>query len=156
LTFTVYGVAKPKGNMRAFTPRGMHFPVITESNRNVKSWQQLVAAGASQAMQDVPPLVGPVRLTVAFYLPRPKSLPKRRPVAHLKAPDLDKLTRCIGDALSHVVYHDDAQVVEAVVGKFYTEIDAAPRVEVRVDSTAGVRPIPVPAAPWSLFAEANR
>src|SRR4249920_136587 len=54
LAFTVYGVAKPKGNMRAFHPKGMKFPIVTESNRNVKSWQQLVAAGASHALHQVP------------------------------------------------------------------------------------------------------
>jgi crossover junction endodeoxyribonuclease RusA len=161
LTFTVFGVAKPKGNMRAFQGKGMKFPIVTESNRNVKSWQQLVAEGASRALLALPPgrtlmFEGPVRLTVAFYLPRPKSLPKRRAVAHLTAPDLDKLTRCVSDSLSQVVYRDDAQVVEAVVGKFYTAIDEAPRVDVRVESTAGVQPMVVPAAPLPLFAEAAR
>jgi Holliday junction resolvase RusA-like endonuclease len=162
LAFTVYGVAKPKGNMKPFLGRGMKFPIVTESNRNVKSWQQLVAEGASRALHAVPLaqqavlFASPVRLTVGFYLPRPKSLPKRRPVAHLTAPDLDKLTRCIGDALSQVVYADDAQVVEAVVGKFYAGIGEAPHVDVRVESTAGVQPMVVPAAPLPLplFAEA--
>jgi crossover junction endodeoxyribonuclease RusA len=159
LAFTVYGVAKPKGNMKPFQGSGMKFPIVTESNRNVKSWQQLVAEGANHALQQVPVdqrrlFDGPVRLTVAFYLPRPKSLPKRRAVAHLTAPDLDKLTRCIGDALSQVVYGDDAQVVEAVVAKCYAGLGEAPRVDVRVEATAGVEPIVVPPAPLPLFAEA--
>jgi Holliday junction resolvase RusA-like endonuclease len=159
LAFTVYGVAKPKGNLKAFHRPGMHFPIVTESNRNVKSWQQLVAEGASHALHQVPLhqaaalFASPVRLTVAFYLPRPKSLPKRRAVPHLTAPDLDKLTRCIGDALSQVVYQDDAQVVEAVVGKFYAGVGEAPHVDVRVEPTTGVQPVPVPSAPLSLFAE---
>jgi crossover junction endodeoxyribonuclease RusA len=161
LSFTVFGVARPKGNMKPYQGKGMKFPIVTESNRNVKSWQQLVAEGASRALNARPPderrlLEGPVRLTVAFHLPRPKSLPKRRAVAHLTAPDLDKLTRCVSDSLSQVVYRDDAQVVEAVVGKFYTAIDEAPRVDVRVESTAGVQPMVVPAAPLPLFAEAAR
>jgi crossover junction endodeoxyribonuclease RusA len=161
LEFQVFGVAKPKGNMRAIQVKGMRYPIVTESNRNVKSWQQLVAEGASHALHRLPLdersllYASAVRLTVAFYLPRPKSLPKRRAVAHLTAPDWDKLARCVGDALSQVVYHDDAQVVEAVIGKFYAGVDEAPRVDVRVESTAGVSPIVVPPAPLPLFAETS-
>ena len=50
LTFTVFGVAQSKGSMRAFTPRGMKFPIVTDSNRKAKAWAQLVAEGASRAL----------------------------------------------------------------------------------------------------------
>lgn len=161
LAFTVYGVAQPKGNLRAINLRGMKFPIVTESNRSVKSWSQLVAHAASTAIGELPAesralCDGPVRLTLAFYLPRPKKFAKRGvPVAHLTAPDLDKLWRAIGDALTHVVYHDDKQIVEAIAGKFYADVDAPPRVDVRVEATAGVRPLAVPAAPLPLFTEAR-
>jgi crossover junction endodeoxyribonuclease RusA len=160
LAFTVYGVAQPKGSMRAFTPRGMHFPIVTDSNRSVRSWSQLVAEGANRAIAALPDgdrglLTGPVRLTVAFYLPRPKSLPKRRAVAHVTAPDWDKLARAVSDALSHVAYHDDRQVVEALIGKFYAAEGGRPRVEVVVEPTAGLQPVVVPAAPLPLFPEAR-
>ena len=157
LSFTVFGVAQPKGNMRAFMRPGMHFPIVTDSNRSVKSWSQLVAEGANRALAALPTsdrgvLDGPVRLTLAFYLPRPKKYQRRGvPVAHLTAPDWDKLSRAISDALTHVVYRDDKQIVEAVIGKFYAEVNETPRVDVRVESTAGVRPSVVPAAPLPLF-----
>lgn len=159
LVFTVYGIAQPKGNMRAIHLKGMKFPIVTETNRSAKSWSQLVAEGASHALAQLPEdqraiLDGPVRLTVAFYLPRPKKYSKRGvPVAHLKAPDWDKLARGIGDALSQVVYRDDSQIVEAVVGKFYAEVDGVPRVDIRVEQTGGVRPIVVAPAPMPLFEE---
>lgn len=159
LSFVVFGVAQPKGNMRAFYRPGMHFPIVTDSNRSVKSWSQLVAEGANRALGALPAsergvLDGPVRLTLAFYLPRPKKYQRRGvPVAHLTAPDWDKLSRAVCDALTHVVYRDDKQIVEAVVGKFYAEVHDTPRVEVRVDTTAGVRPMVVPPAPLPLFAE---
>jgi hypothetical protein len=54
-----------------------------------------------------------------------------------------------------VVYRDDKQVVEAVIGKFYAGVDETPRVEIRVESTAGVVPRHVPPAPLPLFAEAQ-
>ncbi len=161
LAFTVFGVAQPKGNMRAINIPGMKFPIVTDSNRSVKSWSQLVAEGANRALGALPAaergvLEGPVRLTMAFYLPRPKKFQRRGvPVAHLTAPDWDKLSRAVSDALTHVVYRDDKQVVEAIVGKFYAEVDGTPRVDVRVESTAGVRPMPVPPAPLPLFAEAR-
>lgn len=143
LTFTVYGVALPKGNHRAITPRGMEFPVITESNRNVKSWQQLVSEGASHALQQLPEsdrvlLANGVRLTIAFYMPRPKKHRKRGVfVPHCVKPDIDKLTRGVLDALTHVAYHDDKQVTEIVVGKYYADVDGAAHANVRVEPAPG-------------------
>jgi len=162
LEFTVFGVAQPKGNMRAINIPGMKFPIVTDSNRSVKSWSQLVAEGANRALAALPKenraiLTGPVRLTMAFHLPRPKKFHKRGvPVAHLTAPDWDKLSRAVSDALSQVVYVDDRQVVEAIVGKFYAEVGEPPHVTVRVETTAGVRSMPVPPAPLPLFEEATR
>jgi crossover junction endodeoxyribonuclease RusA len=152
LTFRVYGVASPKGNMRAFLKRGMKFPIVTETSRSVKSWQQLVSEGASHALQESAPearelLAFGVRVTVAFYLPRPKKYGKDGVfVAHIKAPDLDKLARAVLDALSHVAYHDDAQVTELIAGKYYTTTNGAAYVDVRIEPapqpTTGV-PIPL-------------
>jgi Holliday junction resolvase RusA-like endonuclease len=164
LSFTVFGVALPKGNMRALHLKGMKYPIVTDSNRGVKSWSQLIAEHASRAIQALPAndralLEGPVRLTTAFYLPRPKKYAKRGvPVAHLTAPDWDKLARAVADALSQVAYRDDKQIVEAVIGKFYAEVGDSPHVDVRVEATAGVKPMVVPAAPLPLFefAEAGR
>lgn len=145
LRFTTFGVAQAKGNMRAINLRGMKFPIVTDSNRSAKSWSQLVAADASRAISELPEaervmIDGPVRLVVAFYLPRPKKFKRGVPAAHLTAPDWDKLARAIGDALSGVVYHDDKQIVQAVIGKFYAEHGAPPRVDVFVEPTPGLAP----------------
>lgn len=74
-------------------------------------------------------LFGPIAIQAAFYLPRVSSLP-RTITAPIKKPDLDKLVRCLCDALTGVVYRDDSQVVEISVSKRF---DAAPhaRIEVR-------------------------
>jgi Holliday junction resolvase RusA-like endonuclease len=132
--FTVVGVAQQMGSKRAYLVGG--HPVITDANRNLKSWQYLVRQGASQAMEDVPPLVGAVRVTMAVFLPRPKSLPKKV-AAHVKAPDLDKLVRGTADALSKIVFRDDSQVVDLVAMKRYAPDGVAPRVKIRVETTAG-------------------
>ncbi len=139
LAFTVYGVAMTKGNHRAVTPKGMKFPVITESNRNVASWQQLVAEGASRAIAERPEaervlLTAGVRLTIAYYLPRPKKFSKRGVfVHHLTKPDLDRLERAILDALTAVAYEDDKQVTEIISGKYYAAVGAPARVDIAVE-----------------------
>lgn len=144
--------------MRALHLKGMKFPIVTDSNRSAKSWAQLVATAASHAIQQLPAdqravAVGPVRLSVAFYMPRPKKFqsPRYETVACIKAPDWDKLARGIGDALSQVVYQDDKQIVEAVIGKFYAGLHDAPHVDVRIEPTGGLRPSVVPPAPLPLF-----
>jgi Holliday junction resolvase RusA-like endonuclease len=145
LEFRVFGVAQPKGSMKAFYRPGMKAPIVTDSNRSAKSWAQLVAEGANHALAQRPPeergvLDGPVRLTLAFYLPRPKKYQRRRGIdpAHVTKPDASKLVRGVEDALTQVVYRDDAQIVELVVTKRYAALEAAPHVYIRVERTAGV------------------
>jgi crossover junction endodeoxyribonuclease RusA len=142
LEFRVNGIAQQAGSKRAFVPKGWTRPVLTDSNRNLKSWQQLVADQASHAIEDLPMndralLLDGVRLTVAFFLPRPKSLPKRV-TCHTKTPDLDKALRAIGDSLSGVCYRDDSQIVEIVAMKRYAAPAAVPHVWIRVEPSAGV------------------
>jgi crossover junction endodeoxyribonuclease RusA len=150
LAFTVYGVPMTKGNHRALLLKGMQFPIITESNRNVASWQQLVRAGASQAINARPEgdralLAAGVRLTIAFYLPRPKKFSKRGAFAHhLTKPDVDRLCRAILDALTAVAYSDDKQVTEIIAGKYYAAIDAPARVDIAVE--------PAPPCPVGVLA----
>lgn len=156
LEFRVIGVAQQMGSKRAFVPKGWSRPIITDTNRNLKSWQQLVAEGANHAMQDLPAaerelLADGVRLTVGFFLPRPKTLP-RRITAHAKAPDLDKLVRGIQDALTAVVFRDDRQVCELLAAKHYAADGQPPHVDIRVEPTGGIDRIQVPAAPMPLFA----
>jgi Holliday junction resolvase RusA-like endonuclease len=157
LAFKVFGVALAKGNLKPFIPKGMKFPILTESNRNVRSWQQLVSEGASHALQELPEsermlLTHGVRLTVRFFLPRPKKYAKRGVfVPHCTAPDVDKLARAIGDALTNVAYHDDRQVTELVAGKYYAEVGAPAYVDIRVEAAPG-NPIAVIASDLPLFA----
>jgi crossover junction endodeoxyribonuclease RusA len=152
LVFRVYGVAQSMGSKRAFVPKGWNRPIVTDSNRNLKTWQQLVAQGASHALQQKPPddrapLTEGVRLTMAFYLPRPKQY-QRRGVepAHLKAPDLDKLCRGLQDALTGVAWGDDSQVIELVARKDYAAMDDPPHVDVRVEPAFAGRRAGVPLA----------
>jgi len=105
IVFTVFGVAQPQGSARAFMPKGARFPVVTTDNPQLKGWRQLVATEASRALRGAGQLIeGPIRIVAAFYLPRPKSI-GARPKAHLTRPDVDKLARAIGDALTDVLWY---------------------------------------------------
>lgn len=140
LSFRVFGVAQPKGSMRAFLRRGMKQPIVTDSNRSAKSWAQLVAHGASDALNASGGQQWQTAVSVAirFVLPRPKAL-KARDVPHLKAPDLDKLIRGVLDALTGVVYRDDGQVVYVAAAKYYAQPDEAPHVVVDIADAHGTR-----------------
>lgn len=128
MTFVVYGVAQPKGSARAFVPKGWKRAVVTSANPKNKGWQQLVAEAASRELSSTTWTTtdGPMRLMVAFYLPRPKSLPKST-TQHLKKPDLDKLTRSVKDALTKVLWNDDSQVVQLKATKTYAAVGESPR-----------------------------
>ena len=142
LRFVVFGESIPQGSHRAFMRPGMRHPVITESNKRLYAWRQLVAAEAQRHAGE--PFAGAVSVTLAFYLPRPKRLAKRGMQLHTKRPDLDKACRAILDALTGILWHDDSQVIEIRATKSYvppavlpaglmaSDHGGAPRVEIEV------------------------
>ena len=139
LTFTVYGVAVPKGSMKAFVPKGWTRPVITHDNVKTKPWGQDISRTALETRGDRPVITDDALvLELQFFLPRPTSLSKRI-TRHAKRPDLDKLTRTVKDALKGIVYRDDSQVDELRCVKRYAGgpfdlegVLGAPRLEVTV------------------------
>jgi Holliday junction resolvase RusA-like endonuclease len=146
LHFIVYGEAQPQGSAKAFIPKGWARPIITSDNPALKGWRQLVAEAANHALGALAPadralLLAGVRLSIAFYLPRPKSLPKRA-TAHTKKPDIDKLVRSCCDSLSSIVFRDDSQVCELVAVKHYAAEGQPPRVEIWIEPTPGVVALP--------------
>jgi Holliday junction resolvase RusA-like endonuclease len=156
LQLRVMGVAIPKGSTKshAYYAKNRQTgqiilnrhgkPILLTStsnaNPNTRGWQTLVASRLTDAIAKLPAvergiLTEGVRMTIAFYLPRPKSLPKKV-TAHTKAPDLDKLARSIFDACTKVVYRDDSQVVDLVTMKRYTL--GSPYVDLRVEPAPGL------------------
>jgi crossover junction endodeoxyribonuclease RusA len=134
IEFDVAGVAQPKGSTRAFMPKGAAFPVVTTTNRSLKAWQYAVqrAAGLEFDRQ----VQGPIALLATFYLPRPKST--RKGSYHLKKPDLDKLTRAIGDALTGTAYRDDSEIVSIHTHKCYADDGMVPHARIVIE---GFRPL---------------
>jgi Holliday junction resolvase RusA-like endonuclease len=145
LRFVVYGRAQPAGSKRAMPVfkggvRTGKFNVI-DASEGAGAWKQEVAAIAMHAMaaRKSPALTGALMLEVMFYFKRPKShfrtgrnADRLRPGAPRYPsvkPDCTKLVRGVEDALTGIVWRDDAQVVQQVAGKFFGE---PPRAEIVV------------------------
>ena len=128
LTFTVYGAPSPKGSTRAFVPKGWTRPIITSATKGLKAWESKIA-NVAMGHANGTLITEPVVMSIAFHLPRPKSL-KKGTVPHTKRPDCDKLIRAASDSLIGIVYKDDAQIVSLTATKAYVQTqDEAPRAE---------------------------
>jgi len=132
VSFTVAGIAQPKGSTRpfGFIPRdGNGQPLrdqrgrevvrtfTTSDNKSLKGWETNVRSAAQQQCGCVF-FDGPVRVAVVFFLPRPKSAP-RRVTHHLTRPDVDKLARGCLDALKGILWPDDSKVVDLIARKAF-------------------------------------
>jgi Holliday junction resolvase RusA-like endonuclease len=129
LAVRVYGVPVPQGRPRARAfrlPNGGVRASVYERAED-KDWKRTVLA---QVLPHRPPapVDGPLVMTVTFYLPRPKSLPKRVEYPVTK-PDLSNCLKAIEDALNGIVFVDDSRLVEIRMAKRY---DPAPGAEIRI------------------------
>lgn len=116
LSFDVVGLPAPQGSKR-HVGRG----VLVESSRLVAPWRDSVAYACQWAMESVQweRLDEACAVELTFYLPRPKSAPKRR-IWPDRKPDIDKLARATLDALGTAgAYSDDARVVSLFLVKRY-------------------------------------
>ena len=133
---TVYGLPAPQGSKRAFALKkgGVYtgrVAVVESSHDKVKTWRNDVMAAASLVKQ-WPALEGPLRVTMTFYLPRPKAhLTTGRLAGQVKPsapahpsgrPDTGKLARATEDALTAAgIWRDDSQVVHCFLIKQYAD-----------------------------------
>lgn len=127
--FVVYGKCQPAGSKRAFVHPKTGRAIVTDANAKSKPWQQEVAGAAHEAMDGRPPFTGPVELWVIFSLARPKghygsgrnagTVKDSAPMFPTGRPDCTKLLRGLEDALTGIVWLDDAQVVLQKVSKVY-------------------------------------
>jgi crossover junction endodeoxyribonuclease RusA len=108
---------------------------LVESSAKVRPWRNAVVAAVVDAK--VPRLEGAVQVVVTFYLPRPKSEPKRW-TWPARRPDLDKLLRATLDGLADgSAFADDAQVVIVHAVKVWAD-DRGSGASVQVESLANV------------------
>ncbi|HEY8818036.1 MAG TPA: RusA family crossover junction endodeoxyribonuclease [Candidatus Limnocylindrales bacterium] len=150
IAFTVVGTPVPQGSTAAFS-RGGKIHTTNDPKGTINRWRGDVrgAAGPAIGAWTGPelPLPGPVSMRLRFRFARPKShfhpANSRRAVEELKAdapswlagtPDVDKLSRSILDALTALVYVDDAQVVALNATKRYVGEGERPGVDVVVEA----------------------
>jgi Holliday junction resolvase RusA-like endonuclease len=143
ITFTVYGKAKPAGSKRGFL-RGGKIVITDTSGQEGKIWRHVIQDQAKEAMkkytefigQEIkdPLIIGPVTLMVTFDIKRPrhhygtgknsgKLLERYANAIPTSKPDCTKLLRAVEDALTGIVWRDDAQVFRQIVTKHYGEAD---------------------------------
>jgi Holliday junction resolvase RusA-like endonuclease len=138
--FTVLGEPQPQGSKTIVRRKGKR-PVVREDNPLTQPWRQAVAAAALKAIGTYtadegtsgynPPLEGPLQLRAVFVFARPQAhfgtgrnsgrLKPSAPNYCRTRPDVDKLLRAVGDAITGIVCRDDAQIVVAHAEKHYGE-----------------------------------
>ena len=127
LTFFCAGVAKPAGSKRGFFIPKLKRVVIVDANPNSKDWKTDVRHAAQEALGDLGMWCGPLAVRFEFFIARPKSHFRTGKNAHLLRdsapthptgkPDALKLARGVEDAMTAVIYQDDAQIVEETILK---------------------------------------
>jgi len=146
IEFTVDEIPIAQPRPRAGIRAG-HAMVYDKKDHPVHAFRFAVREKARQAMDvmgfDV--TNDPVTLTARFYLPRPARLDALTgrgasrhyaymacPIWHGAKPDLDNLLKAVEDALTGVVWHDDAQVCEYGQNTYkqYHERGGRPRVTI--------------------------
>ncbi len=135
ITIIAFGTPGPQGS-KSFkgtraTKSGGRAPILVESSKKVKPWREAVAEAATVALYQLPPaerrtfpLSGPLQAEMVFTLKPPARIPAERfvdgvpyPAAY---PDSSKLVRATEDALTGVLWADDALVVlYTLVAKYY-------------------------------------
>ena len=132
LRFEAVGTPAPMGSSFTRTlPDGRHFTVRSGDNA-IRKFQRVVKNAALEARTGLPlPTSDPVRVDLVFWFKRPKKhyrtgrfsdqLRDDAPRQHVDVPDLDKLARTTLDAMSGVIYVDDAQVDRLVLSKKWAD-----------------------------------
>jgi crossover junction endodeoxyribonuclease RusA len=123
----VPGVPLSQGNLR----RGRHGGIYEQDRDRVNDWRATVRIKAAKAMADREPSRAAIVINARFLFTRPKSHLRKDGTPRDSAPrlpitrstrDIDKLERAVLDALTGVVFVDDAQVVSVNKGKEYSHV----------------------------------
>lgn len=132
LTFFVPGIPAPGGSKRFVghskkTGRAILIDAAGERNKNWRSIVGLVGA-AEMREKAVLSFTGPLRVRFDFIMPRRKSdlnskgeVKASAPFYHTTKPDALKLARSTEDALTGIVWADDAQTAVLEISKRYAD-----------------------------------
>lgn len=134
ISFFCAGKPEPGGSKRAFVPKGWKRAIVTDANSKAKGWKEIVRIEAHRAYQGQP-LIGPLQLDITFTVLRPKNhygtgknadkVKDSAPAFPTSKPDATKLTRSTEDALTGILWIDDAQIVCQHITKAYGDRQGA-------------------------------
>jgi Holliday junction resolvase RusA-like endonuclease len=131
LEFWVEGVPVPQGSKKAFVV-GRRAVIVDANKDQLKPWRATVKNAAENAVDGRPGFDDAVCVLLDFYMPRGKSVLRRRPSVK---PDADKLARAILDSLTDSgALSDDSRVVSLHIEEWYA--DDKPGVNVKVRALA--------------------
>ena len=130
VSFTIDGDPVGKGRPRVTKTGRAYTPKATENYEALV--KMMYKAQCHYTFPEDVPL--DVRITTYHYIPssaskKPKEAMRTHKARPCKKPDVDNITKIILDALNRLAYHDDAQVVDLQVRKFYSD---KPRVVVTI------------------------
>lgn len=135
LQFFAHGVPRPQGSKR-YLGNGR----FIEASKDLKPWRATIAnAVFTEWMRsgDDRPFREPVVVRAVFYMPRPKTVKRLWPSV---VPDVDKLCRALGDALSvdSSAVEDDSLIVAWDAIKVYAALpeDVGVKVFIRLATGA--------------------
>ncbi len=133
IEFTVLG--EPHAQMRHRTVKNGPFTRNYDPSADIKKDFLLTV----QDKAPNAPILGPINLTVTFYMPRPKShygsgkksdmLKDNAPEYHISRPDTDNYCKLIMDSLNSIFWKDDSQICQLMAQKKYSE---SPRTEITI------------------------
>lgn len=157
IQFVVFGKAAPQGSKRIGRNKAGK-PIILDDSRKTKPWRAEVAMAATQAMfaQRLTTLQGPLYTKITFVRVRPKNqllkdgrVKPGAPILPAVKADLSKVNRAVEDAMSEIVFGDDAQICHFDHWKVYGPyegviievgvIDRQAAVDVMVQAAAAMR-----------------
>jgi crossover junction endodeoxyribonuclease RusA len=139
--FTVVGKAEPAGSKRA-VPTNRNWRVVPgvrwqvlDANKDAEAWKKTVASAARGKMLSLraKPFESAVEVRMRFVRARPKShllsdgvrlsaAGREFPMLTSK-PDVLKLARAVEDAMTGIVYTDDALIVRELIEKEWGDSD---------------------------------
>jgi len=131
IRFRVYGTPRPSGSKKGFVnPKTGGVIIVDASGKHSKTWKADVK-DAALAVAPETLLNEGLSVSVIFYMPRPKAhyytgkragqLRPDAPYWHTKIPDALKLMRGTEDALTGIIWKDDAIICDERQRKVYDE-----------------------------------
>lgn len=133
--FTVPG--NPQGKARAKTVRNRYTGKVNSfTPEKTLLYENLITEIFETASHERWMNGEPLKVSIVAFYPIPKSTSNNKKTLMLagqlrptKKPDADNVAKVICDALNGIAYHDDTQVVELTVHKYFGEV---PKVRVQI------------------------